>query len=238
MEPGKVLRCLSEKGEREGARVDLDRRVLFMEAHRAGHCCAVPLMCHALARQGGRRTLETFTEAREWVRSARYAQHRRDALAALDLESIDAPILDIVTGFAALRHCFTLQSCYGHFLCGPDQSRHTLERIADDCRGAVTYRIAYLAWCLENSRRGRALREALGHVPEVAPGYVQFGSADWFWERWVNSYVLQVEPVAHRLKDEAVLEPAEALRTEMARDLFFGEIRALLAAEMKEHRAR
>lgn len=35
------------------------------------------------------------------------------------------------------------------------------------------------------------------------------------------------------LKDEAVLEPAEALRTKMARDLFLGEIRALLAAETR-----
>lgn len=187
-----------------------------------------------LARLGGRRTLETFTKAREFVQNARYAQDRQDALAALDLESIDAPIVDIVAGFAALPHCFTLQSCYGHFVCTLEQSPHDLAPIAADCCGAVTYRIAYVAWCLENSRRGRALRGALARVPAVAPGYVQFGSADWFWERWPNSYALQVEPAAHRLQDEAVLEPTEALQTQKARDLFFGEIRALLAAETRE----
>jgi hypothetical protein len=169
------------------------------------------------------------------VHNPRYAQDRQDALAALDLKSIDAPIVDIVAGFAALPHCFTLQSCYGHFVCDPHQSPHNLEPIAADCCGAITYRIAYLALCLENSRRGRGLREALARIPEVAPGYVQFGSADWFWERWANSYALQVEPATHRLKDEAVLEPTEALRTQNARDLFFGKIRALLAVETREH---
>jgi len=171
------------------------------------------------------------------VQSARYTQDRRDALAALDLKSIDAPIVDIIVGFAALPHCFTLQSCYGHFVYGPDQSPHNLEPIAAGCCGPVTYRIAYLALCLDNSRCGRALRGALARVPEVAPGYIQFGSPDWFWERWANSYALQVEPPAHRLKDEAVLEPAEAIRIQKARALFFGEIRALLVAETRGHLA-
>jgi hypothetical protein len=63
----------------------------------------------------------------------------------------------------------------------------------------------------------------------------QFGSANWFWERWVNSYALQVEPVAHRLQDEVILEPAEALHTQRARDLFFRELRARLDAELNEH---
>jgi hypothetical protein len=41
-----------------------------------------------------------------------------------------------------------------------------------------------------------------------------------------------VEPTAHRLKDQATLEYAEALRTEEVRGLFFGELRALLAVEL------
>ena len=169
------------------------------------------------------------------MQNARYAQDRQDALAALDLASIDAPIVDIVAGFAALPHCFTLQCCYGHFVCASDQSPHNLEPVPANCCCAVTYRIAYLAWCLENSRRGRAFREALEGVAAIAPAYVQFGSAGWFWEQRANSYVLQVEPVAHQFKDAAVLESAEALQTQKVRDLFFGEIRGLLAAETREH---
>jgi hypothetical protein len=178
--------------------------------------------------------LETFTEAGEFVENTRFSQDRRDTLAALDLASIDEPIVDIIAGFASLPHCFTLQCCYGHFLCAPEQDSHSLEPIPKGYAGLVEYRIAYVAFCLENSRRGRALRQSLARFPAVDLGYVQFGSADWFWERWVNSYALQVEPVAHQLKDTAILEPAEALRTQSARDLFFDEIRALLAAERRE----
>ncbi len=132
---------------------------------------------HPLGCWGCRGALETFTEARESVQNARYAQDRLDALAALDSRSIDAPIVDIVAGLAALPHCFTLQSCYGHFVCSVDDSPRDLEPIAPGCRHAVTYRIAYLALCLEDSQRGRALQRALARVPEVAPGYIQFGSA-------------------------------------------------------------
>lgn len=50
------------------------------------------------------------------VENALYPQERRVALEALDLHSIDAPILDIIRMFAALPYCFTLQSCCGHFI--------------------------------------------------------------------------------------------------------------------------
>jgi hypothetical protein len=154
----------------------------------------------------------------------------------LDLGSIDEPIVDIVAGFASIPHCYTLQCCCGHFVCAPEQDPRTLDPVPAGHSGLVRYRIAYMAFCLENSLRGRALRESLSRVPSVAPGYVQFGTADWLWktESIVNSYALQVEPAAHQLKDEAVLETAEALRTQRARDLFFVALRALLAAELSE----
>jgi hypothetical protein len=125
--------------------------------------------------------LETFTEPREFVENTRYSQDRQDALAALDLGSIDEPIVDIVAGFATLPHCFTLQCCYGHFICAPEQDPHSFEPIPLGYAGLVRYRIAYIAFCLETSRRGWALRERLARVPTVYPGYIQFGSADWFW---------------------------------------------------------
>lgn len=37
------------------------------------------------------------------------------------------------------------------------------------------------------------------------------------------------------MKDEAILEVAEALRTQRARDLFFRELRELMAKEMTAH---
>lgn len=182
--------------------------------------------------------METFTKAREFVEDSGYAHARQKSIDALGRTSIDDPISDIVEGFAALPHCFTLQCCYGHFLCAPEQDPNNCEPVPPGFSGLVTYRIAYIVFCLENSRRGRALRKSLARLPAVDPDYVQFGSADWFWEQWANSYALQVEPVAHMLKDEAVLEPSEALRTQGARDLFFGELRVLLAAELGEHDSR
>ncbi len=177
--------------------------------------------------------METFVAPKPFVEHPRYKKDRRDALAELDLDSIDEPIVDIVAGFRAVPHCFTLQSCYGHFVCAPGQDPRSLDPIPRGYAGRVRYRIAYIGFCLENSRRGRALRESLARVPAIDPGYIQFGSADWFWKRHVNSYALQVEPVAHQLKDEAVLDPGEALHTQRVRDFFFGELRALLSAELR-----
>jgi len=178
--------------------------------------------------------METFTKPREFVENARFSQNRQEALAALDLDSIDRPIVDIAAGFATLPHSFTLQCCYGHFVCTPDQDPYNLEPIPAGYSGLVKYRIAYIAFCIENSHRGQAFRQALARVPAIAPGYIQFGSADWFWERWVNSYALQVEPIVHQLEDAAILESAEAIHTQQVRDLFFRELRALLDAESAE----
>ena len=60
---------------------------------------------------------------------------------------------------------------------------------------------------------------------------MQFGSADWFWDQWANSYTLQVEPAAHRFKDQAILTTGEALRVRRARDRFFEELRRVLGGE-------
>ena len=95
----------------------------------------------------------------------------------------------------------------------------------------MRYRIAYLVICIENSNRGWALREALAQVPKIDPGYIQFGSPDWFWQRWLNSYALQVEPAAHKFHDEATLEVSEARHVQGVRELFFERLRDLLAIE-------
>ena len=158
----------------------------------------------------------------------RYTKDREDTLKALDLDSIDEPVVDIVTTFSKIPYCFTLQCCYGHFVCAPEQDPHDFDPMPRSCTGLARYRIAYLAFCLNNSRRGRDLWRSLARVPMIDLEYVQFGSADWFWNRRVNSYVLQVEPSAQQLKDEVILGHTEALHLQGVRDLFFKEIRALL----------
>jgi hypothetical protein len=39
-----------------------------------------------------------------------------------------------------------------------------------------------MAFCIKNNPRGAAFREALAGIPDMDRDYVQFGSADWFWE--------------------------------------------------------
>jgi len=179
--------------------------------------------------------LETFAPPRRFVDHTRYSRARSDALAALDLGSIDEPIVDLISGFAALPHCFALQSCHGHFVYGPNQDPRSHEPLPIDHTGTVQYRIAYVAFCIENSDRGRALREAMSQIPKVDPSYVQFGSPDWFWERWLNSYALQVEPLAHQHRDEATLDAGEAFHIQGVRELFFERLRALLTMEASVH---
>jgi hypothetical protein len=179
--------------------------------------------------------METFEAAREFVENPAYEPERQASLAVLDLDAIDRPLTDIVAEFARLPHAFTLQCCYGHFLCSPEQDVHSLEPLPRGLAGPVTYRLAYVAFCLENSRRGRALGEALAQLAAIDPEYVQFGSAKWFWNQWQNSYALQVVPRADILKDEALLEPPEAFRTQRVRDLLFSELRILVAEEDRLH---
>ncbi len=181
--------------------------------------------------------METFIEPRALVRHESYAADRQAALEALDLSAIDPPIVDLVEAFRPLSYGFTLQCCFGHFLTATGQDQHSLEPAPEDYAGSVRYRIAYVAFCIEDVDRGRALLERLSRVPEIDPAYVQFGCAEWFWDQWPNSYTLQVEPAAHRFKDQAVLTAGEAMQTQRARDRFFGEFRRILAGEAARYPA-
>lgn len=83
-------------------------------------------------------------------------------------------------------------------------------------------------------RSGRGLMDALGAITAIDPDYLQFGSAGWFWERWRNSYALQVEPAGYMTRDDVVLAAAEARHVQHTRDLFFSALRNVLAREVGE----
>jgi hypothetical protein len=180
--------------------------------------------------------LETFTEPRQFVENPRFSKDRHDTLTALDLHTIDEPIVDLINGFTALSHCFTLQSCYGHFLYSPEQDTFSLDPVPTKNTGYIRYRLAYIVFCIDNSPAGRAFHNSLAKVPELDPDYVQFGSADWFWKRYVNSYALQLEPARFKRKDEAILEHTEALHVQQQRGLFFSKLRDLMETQLNEHK--
>jgi hypothetical protein len=173
--------------------------------------------------------METFTAARAFVENPHYDEEREDSLQKLDFSIIDPPIVGIIRGFARLPFCFTLQSCYGHFLYPGQIDAYNIEPLPDDKRiGTVEYRIAYLAFCIEDSAPGRELFNNLREITSVDPNYIQFGSADWFWERQVNSYALQVEPKKHLTRDKCHIDYLEALHVEKVRNRFFDELTTLL----------
>jgi len=169
--------------------------------------------------------VETFTRARPLVSDPHFAQRRQAKLSQFDAETIDPPIRGLISGFGKLLHCYTLQSCYGHFLPGDQGDPRNLEPLPPSRSAAtVRYRIAYVALCIEESGNGRRLLRDLRGIPAMDPEYVQFGCGEWFWERQVNSYALQVEPRRCMTQDEARVGYQEALHIQDVRDRFFAEI--------------
>ncbi len=173
--------------------------------------------------------METFTEPKELVENLHYQDQRQKSLAGLSDGMIDVPIIELVNVFNKLPYCFTLQSCYGHFIYSGQNDSHNLESLPiTDTIARVEYRIAYIAFCIENSASGRGLFEDLKGITAINPENIQFCCAEWFWNRQVNSYALQVEPDRFKDKDKAILDYREALHIEKIRNEFFVRLRELL----------
>jgi hypothetical protein len=174
--------------------------------------------------------METFTELKELVENPHYQAQKQKILYDLTDDMIDRPIIDVIKGFNKLSYCFTLQSCYGHFVYEVQKDPNNLESLpsSDNTIANVEYRIAYIAFCIENSASGRVLLEALKRIIAIDPEHIQFCCAEWFWNRQVNSYALQVEPDRFKHKDTAVINFKEALNIEKIRNKFFIRLYKLL----------
>jgi hypothetical protein len=173
--------------------------------------------------------METFTALKSFCYNPHYQEQRSNYLLKLDIASIDAPIVELVRGFMELPFCFTLQSCCGHFMYSRQKDPYNTEPLSpSDSKEPVEYRIAYLALCIENSEMGMRLFRELKRVPEIDPSYIQFGSPDWFWDRQVNSYALQVEPERYRTKDSVRVYYQEALYIQGVRDRCLTSLNELL----------
>ncbi|MFC1669586.1 hypothetical protein ACFL20_04285 [Spirochaetota bacterium] len=173
--------------------------------------------------------MRTYTDAKPFTEDPDYNSNREKALRGFDPGIIDEPIADIINGFAGLSYCYTLQSCFGHFVHGEQRDLNNIEPLSGyDENSRISYRIAYLAFCIENSDNGRKLYCDLEKVPRIDPGYIQFGSAGWFWRRCKNTYVLQVEPEKDKNKDKTIVNIQEALHLEKVKLLFFDKLRDIL----------
>jgi hypothetical protein len=174
--------------------------------------------------------METFTRPRPLTDNPRFAEQRRAALAGLGGARLDPPLSGLVAAFNRLHCCFTLQSCRGHFLHAGQRDPRNLAPLPPPGRvEQVEYRIAYLAVCIDNAPGGRTLLAELRRVADSDPGRIQFGSADWFWARQVNSYVIQLMPERFRDQDRARLDLAEARTVERLRAEMFDRLERLVA---------
>jgi len=178
--------------------------------------------------------LETFTAIKPLVDNPRYAGQRSKSLGELDIDTIDAPIRGLIANFTKLPYCFTLQSCYGHFLYDGQSDDNNIEPLSPS-KGiiAVDYRIAYVALCIQDSQPGRKLFDDLSRIPAIDPEYIQWCCADWFRERQVNSYALQVEPDRFKMQDRAAVDYQEALHIQQVRDRFFRELEKLVQRRLR-----
>jgi hypothetical protein len=95
---------------------------------------------------------------------------------------------------------------------------------------AVLYRLAYLAVCLKRDESGRRLYRDLKDQTRIDPEFVRFGSADWFRDRRINSYVVEVMPDRFKFRDTAEVDAEEALRLEKVKLRMFERLDLLVRA--------
>ena len=138
-------------------------------------------------------------------------------------------MVELIDALNKAPYCFTLQSCYGHFMYNSQNDSHSVQPLPiTDTIARVEYRIAYICLCIENSGVGRRLLESLNEITAIDPENIQFCCADWFWERQVNSYALQVQPDRFKHRDTAILDYKEALHIKKIRNEFFVRLREIL----------
>ncbi len=172
--------------------------------------------------------METYTDYKPIILNPNFKADRQVALEKLDLDLIDSPLRKLVRDINRLPYLFTLQCCHGHFLKKDGEEILNLELSKTSER--VKYRLAYFAFCIEDSLSGRNIRERLVNIPlSINQDKIQFCSAQWFWDQWLNSYALQVIPKRFKEQDTAQLEYVEAREIAKVRDNFFAYLKDFIA---------
>jgi hypothetical protein len=177
--------------------------------------------------------METFIELRNPVANPYFHKQKQRSLNNLDISELDSPIVELIRDMNRLDYCFTLQSCYGHFLHKDQKDPQNLEPLpVNDSISEVEYRISYIAMCIDNNDSGRNLFNDLKKITTIDPDYIQFGCSTWFWERQINSYALQVEPKRYMTKDSVIVNYREALHIQRTRSQFFTQLSELVKGRM------
>ncbi|MEW5913177.1 MAG: hypothetical protein AB1814_11520 [Thermodesulfobacteriota bacterium] len=173
--------------------------------------------------------MQTFIPLKDFVANPRFAEQRAQALAGLNSGVIDPPLRSLAQDINQLSYCFTLQSCYGHFVHRANQDQYNLAPLPNqDPGGPILYRLAYLTLCLQENQDGRGLLLALVDLGRLDPEYIQVGCAQWFWDHQVNTFVIQVEPEQRKDQDTADVSFQQAKHLEQVKGLVFKRLRRIV----------
>lgn len=178
--------------------------------------------------------METFTKTKELVLNPDFSKQRNIVLRNINYNKIDPPIIELIKNISKIDYCFTLQSCYGHFLYpGENDQLNTNSLPILNNNISIDYRIAYVAICLKNSEYGEKFLNSLIKLTLIDSQNIQFGCAEWFWERQKNSFILQVEPKRFKDKDRITIDYKEAQHIEKIRNKFFINLDELIEKFIK-----
>jgi hypothetical protein len=173
--------------------------------------------------------METFCIAKPMIPDSHFDERRQAAVKEIDLHQIDTPLRSLIERLSELPYCFSLQCCWGHFVHDTQPDRHwigPLGEVKEDA--AIHYRLAYLAVCLKRDESGMKFLGDLKDLEKLDPEYLQFGSADWFWARQINSYAVQVMPDRFKDRDTAEVTVEEARHLEKVKLRMFEELDLLV----------
>ncbi len=177
--------------------------------------------------------METFTSLKQFVHNPGFQRQREKSLKRLNIRIIDKPVRGLIQDLAKLSYCFTLQSCYGHFLNQGDESFTNVESeefLKESTQ--IEYRIAYIALSIQRNERGEQLLKDLKSIEEINPEYIQLGCAEWFWKRQLNSFIVQIEPKNYQTKDRVCLNFREALKVERIRNKAFNHLKKIIIKKL------
>jgi hypothetical protein len=172
--------------------------------------------------------MDTFIPPKTMVADPGFYIRRDKLINNIPEDKIDPPVVSIIKGISKLPYAFSLQSCCGHFIYGGKDLLNTDPLPSLPPQEKIIYRTAFIAVCLEDSPQGRSLYDELNLIPQMDEDYIQFGSAEWFWDLQVNSYILQVAPERFRDKDKMYICYPEALHVEQVRNRFLERLEELL----------
>ncbi|MCK5126539.1 MAG: hypothetical protein KAR42_09805 [candidate division Zixibacteria bacterium] len=155
--------------------------------------------------------METFNTIHDFVDDSSFERNRDKSISTLPKISIDPPLQNLINLCSLLPCCYTMQCCWGHFVYPGQSDPDSLAPLPESLEvNDVEYRLAYIAFCLQNSKSGRRFRDSMAEIVNLNSEYIQLCSADWFWEQRVNTYQLQVEPERFKHLDKAIIPFTEA----------------------------